>query len=90
MFAAGCGLIAVGAVERERGPAFIGVGALILFVVLAGTTARGGPSLIGWPLFLALVAGAFLVIALRPARPLPPEPSGPAAATVPLDPRDPG
>ncbi len=94
---AGFGLVAYGAVDRERVPAFIGVVVLALFVVIAAPPAAGGASLIGWPIVLGIVAAALLAAGLRPRDPIPPEPiatvSGPplagdppTAATTPLRP----
>lgn len=72
-FGAGFGLIAYAGADREPGPGYIGVACLIVFAVLVGT--RGDATLLGWPLVLAVVAGAFLVLGLRPSHPLPPEPA---------------
>lgn len=84
-FGAGFGLIAYAGADRESGPGYIGVACLILFALLVGT--RGEATLLGWPLVLAVVAGAFLVLGLRPSHPLPPEPAedvGRDPRTVPL------
>jgi hypothetical protein len=90
MLAAGCGLVAYAAVDRVRGPAYIGFFALLLYVVIAAPPGGGAASLIGWPIVLLLIGGAGLAIGLRPRRPLPPEPGPPTAAPVtPLDPTDP-
>lgn len=70
----GFGLIAYGCVDRERVPAFIGVLVLGVFLLLAATPGQDGPSLIGWPVVLVLMAIALLAIGLRPRRELPPEP----------------
>lgn len=75
----GCGLIAYGCVDRERVPAFIGVLVLALFAFEAVAPGQGGPSLLGWPIVLLLVAGALLAVGLRPRRELPPEPQVPHA-----------
>ena len=80
-----CGLIAYGAVEREPGPAYLGVANLIAFTFLAAPPSASGASLVGWPLLLLVVAGGVLAIGLRPSRPLPPEPgTGATAPTTPL------
>lgn len=83
LFAAAFGLIAYGAVERQRGPAYLGALTLVLTVIAAGEPA----SLLGWPLVLALGAGTLLVVGLRPSRPLPPEPGGPPSDVIVLQPR---
>jgi hypothetical protein len=70
----GLGLVAYAGVDRERGPAYLGVVALALFVVLAGPPGEEGASLIGWPLLLLLLGGAAVAAGLRPLRPLPPPP----------------
>jgi hypothetical protein len=77
----GFGLIAYGAVDRERVPAFIGVLVLALFVVEAAIDNEA--SLLWWPLLLLLLGGGLLALALRPRQALPPEPPVPPA------PRDP-
>ena len=71
LYACGFGLCAFSAVDRVRGPGWIGVAVLVTttFVVAGGAT-----TLIGWPLVLAAGAGALLTIGLRPSRPLPPPP----------------
>jgi len=71
-FGAGFGLIAYAGADREPGPGYIGVACLVAFAYLAGV--RGEATLLGWPIVLTLVAGAFLVLGLRPSHPLPPEP----------------
>ena len=80
LVAGGFGLIAYSAVDREPGPAYLGVGALALFATLAGLPGEDGASLIGWPILLLLLGGVVTAIALRPRRDLPPEPGtgGPA------------
>jgi hypothetical protein len=72
----GCALVAYAAVDHEPGPGYLGVFALLLFVVLAGTH-HGGVSLIGWPILLLLLGGAGVAAGLRPRRDLPPEPGPP-------------
>jgi len=79
LLAFGFGLIAYGCVDRERVPAFLGILVLGFFFVLAVIPGEDGPSLIGWPIVLLLVAGAMLAIGLRPRQDLPPEPPVPAA-----------
>jgi hypothetical protein len=88
LLAAGFGLLAYAGVDREPGPAYLGVAVLVSFTVLAAVhTGRG--SLVGWPLFLLAVGVMGLAIGLRPRRPLPPPP-GPdnTAATIPLPERE--
>lgn len=70
------GLAAYSGVDRERGPGFLAVLALVIFVVLAGHAAPAGASLVGWPLLLLIIGGIALVAGLRPRRDLPPEPGG--------------
>jgi hypothetical protein len=89
MLAAGCGLVAYSAVDRVRGPGYIGFAALLLYVSIAAPPGRDGASLIGWPIVLLVIGGAGLAIGLRPRRPLPPEPGPPTTAPVtPLEPTD--
>jgi hypothetical protein len=77
LVAVGFGLIAYAAVDREPGPGYLGFLVLILFALSAGQPARGGASLIGWPIVLLLIGGAGLATGLRPRRDLPPEPGPP-------------
>jgi hypothetical protein len=85
LLAVGFGLVAYAAVDREPGPAYVGVAVLLMFALLVGVHVGGRGSLIGWPLFLLVIGGAGLAVGLRPRRPLPPPP-GPSqgAATVPF------
>jgi hypothetical protein len=88
LLAAGFGLIAYAGVDREAGPAYIGVAILVAFAVLVGVNLAGRGSLVGWPLFLLLIGAAGLAIGLRPRQPLPPPPGETAVApTVPLHPQ---
>ena len=79
LLAFGFGLIAYGCVDRERVPAFLGVGVLSVFFAHAFWPGSDGPSLIGWPIVLLLMGLALLVIGLRPRQELPPEPEVPHA-----------
>jgi hypothetical protein len=84
LLAAGLGLVAYGAVDREPGPTYLGVLTLLLFVGLVGVPLPGGPSLWFWPLALLALGIAIVAAGLRPRRPLPPEPSAGTGATEPL------
>ncbi len=72
--AVGFGLVAYGAVDRERGPAWLGAAVLAAFVVLAA----GGGSILWWPLLLAAAGGAAVAAGLRPTDPAPPPPDADA------------
>ena len=72
--AAGCGLIAYGAVDRVPGAAWLGVAHLAAFLVVVNAGAEA--TLLWWPLILVLLGGGVMVAGLRPRRPLPPEPAG--------------
>jgi hypothetical protein len=72
LYACGFGACAFSAVDRVPGPGWIGVAVLVVTTFVA---AGGKTTLIGWPLVLAIGAGALLVIGLRPSRPLPPAPT---------------
>jgi len=74
VLAAGCGLVAYGAVDRVPGAAWLGVAHLVGF--LAAASAGADDTLLWWPLFLLLLGGGVMVVGLRPRRPLPPEPDG--------------
>jgi hypothetical protein len=69
----GWALVAYAAVDRERGPAWLGVAVLALFTGLAGT-GEDAASLLWWPLGLLVAGVAIVVFGLRPAAELPPEP----------------
>jgi hypothetical protein len=83
--AAGFGLIAYSSVDRQPGPAYLGVLNLAAFAIITsfGVT-RAGATLLGWPVALALAAGALLVVGLRPTTPAPPPPDADAPAPPPL------
>jgi hypothetical protein len=74
VLAAGCGLIAYGAVDRVPGAAWLGFAHLVAFLVLA--SAGADDTLQWWPLLLLALGGGVLVAGLRPRSPLPPEPDG--------------
>jgi hypothetical protein len=73
VLAAGCGLVAYGAVDRSPGPAWLGVANLLAFIALAG---QGGETLRWWPVTLIALGLVVMVAGLRPRDPLPPEPPG--------------
>ncbi|HEV2819757.1 MAG TPA: hypothetical protein VGW11_04545 [Solirubrobacteraceae bacterium] len=68
----GWALLAYAAVDREPGPAWLGVAVLALFTGLAGT--GEGASLLWWPVGLLGLGAAIVAFGLRPAAHLPPEP----------------
>jgi hypothetical protein len=70
LLALGLGLIAYAAVDRERGPAWLGAIVLALFMAAAGDSA----SLLWWPLLLIALGGAVIAAGLRPTTPAPPPP----------------
>jgi len=84
LLAAGCGLVAYGAVDRQPGPAFLGVFVLGLFVALAVPTGDGDATLLYWPLLLLLLGAGVMAAGLRPRRPLPPQPAGYKPGDMPL------
>jgi hypothetical protein len=74
VIAAGCGLIAYGAVDRVPGAAWLGVAHLAGFILVVN--AGADDTLLWWPLLLLLLGGGAMAVGLRPRAPLPPEPSG--------------
>jgi hypothetical protein len=78
VLAGGFGLLAYGAVDRQRGPVLVGLLCVAGFCVSAG----GSGSVLGWPLVLALAAGFMLAVGLRPTTPAPPEPGPGEGADV--------
>lgn len=79
LLAFGFGLIAYGSVDRERVPSFLGIAVLGLFFFLALQPGEDGPSLMGWPIVLLVLAIGLLATGLRPRQDLPPEPPVPSA-----------
>ena len=79
LLVSGFGLIAYGAIDRERVPAFIGVLVLGVFAIEAGIDSEA--SLLWWPLLLLIAALGLLALGLRPGQTLPPEPMVPPAPT---------
>lgn len=74
MLIGGFGLLAYGAVDRQRGPVLVGLVVLTSWAASAG--GGGDGSLLGWPLVLAFAAGFMLIVGLRPTTPAPPDPLG--------------
>jgi hypothetical protein len=66
MLLAGAALVAWTWLGGASGPAYLGTAALVSFLVFAGLPGEDGPSLIGWPIVLAIAAAVLLVLALRP------------------------
>lgn len=81
--AAGFGLIAYSSVDRQPGPAYLGVLNLLLFTSLTSTGIERA-TLVGWPIALALAAAFLLVVGLRPTTPAPPPPDVDAPEAPPL------
>jgi hypothetical protein len=69
LVAVGFGLVAYGAVDRERGPVWLGVAVLTAFVLLAS-----GGNLLWWPLILLVIGVAAIAAGLRPTTAEPPAP----------------
>jgi peptidoglycan/LPS O-acetylase OafA/YrhL len=85
MLTAGFGLIAYSSVDRQPGPAYLGVLNLIAFAVLTALEIDDDDAtLLGWPLVLALAAVFLLVVGLRPTTPAPPPPDIDAPEPPPL------
>jgi hypothetical protein len=81
--AAGFGLVAYSSVDRQPGPAYLGVLNLVLFTTLTSTGVIDA-TLVGWPLALALAAAFLLIVGLRPTTPAPPPPDIDAPEPPPL------
>ena len=69
VLAAGCGLIAYGALERVPGAAWLGFAHLFAFVVAASSGADD--TLLWWPLVLLALGAGVLAAGLRPLGPRP-------------------
>jgi hypothetical protein len=82
VFAAGCGLVAYGAVDRAPGPAYLGVANLAVFLVSAGISDED--TLLYWPALILVLGIGTMFAGLRPREPLPPEPSAYTTGDVPL------
>jgi hypothetical protein len=82
VLAAGCGLVAYGAVDRVPGAAWLGFANLLAFVAVVGITPDG--TLLWWPLGLILLGLGAMAAGLRPRSPLPPEPDPYRAGEQPL------
>jgi hypothetical protein len=82
LLVAGCGLIAVGAVDRAPGPAYLGVANLVVFTVVAGV--GDDETLLYWPALLLAIGLGVMITGLRPRSPLPPEPSAYHSGDLPL------
>jgi hypothetical protein len=74
VLAAGCGLIAYGAVDHVPGAAWLGIAHLVAFI--AAASAGADDTLLWWPLALLGLGGFALAAGLRPRSPLPPQPDG--------------
>lgn len=85
ILSAGFGLIAYSSVDRQPGPAYLGVLNLIAFAAITSLEIDGdGATLLGWPLVLAGAAIFLLAIGLRPTTPAPPPPDFDAPEPPPL------
>jgi hypothetical protein len=89
MLAAGFGLVAYSAIDRESGPGYLGAVVLVFSIVLIGRP-HPDADLLFWPLFLLALGIGVLALGMRPRRPLPPEPgpADPPAPATPLPPPD--
>ena len=82
VLAAGCGLVAYGAVDRAPGAIYLGVANLAAFA--SSATLFQHETLLYWPLLILLLGLGVMFTGLRPRRPLPPEPSAYHSGEVPL------
>jgi hypothetical protein len=82
------GVVAYGALSRERGPGWIGFVALLITIVIVANPTAGDRTVVGWPLVILLAAGAVLAAGLRDGgagrdtRRTPREPRSPAPPAV--------
>jgi hypothetical protein len=81
VLAAGCGLVAFGAVDRSPGPAWLGLLNLAAFVLIVG---QGEATLRWWPAILLVLGAGTMLAGLRPRAPLPPEPGAYRLGEAPL------
>jgi hypothetical protein len=82
VFAAGCGLVAYGAVDRAFGAIYLGAANLAGFA--GSATIFQHETLLFWPLLILLLGLGAMFTGLRPRSPLPPEPSAYRSGDVPL------
>ena len=82
VLAAGCGLVAFGAVDRAPGAAYLGFANLLAFIVVVAISPD--ETLLWWPLLLILLGLGAMLAGLRPRSPLPPEPDPYRAGEQPL------
>lgn len=83
--AVGFGLIAYSSVDRQPGPAYLGVLNLIAFTAITSLeVSADDATLLGWPLVLAGAAVFLLAVGLRPTTPAPPPPDIDAPEPPPL------
>ena len=82
VLAGGCGLLAVAAVDRAPGPAYLGVANLAAFV--GSATLSQDATLLYWPVLLLVLGLGAMITGLRPRSPLPPEPSAYRSGSLPL------
>jgi hypothetical protein len=78
----GFGLVAYAAADRAPGPGYVGVANLLAFAAVNSIPGNG--TLEWWPFTLLVIGALMLLAGLRPARPLPPEPSGYLRDELPL------
>jgi hypothetical protein len=82
VLAAGCGLVAYGAVDAAPGAIYLGVANLAGFA--GSATIFQHETLLYWPLLILLLGLGAMFTGLRPREPLPPEPSAYHSGDVPL------
>ncbi|HWH93933.1 MAG TPA: hypothetical protein VNT03_08725 [Baekduia sp.] len=85
ILAAGFGLVAYSSVDRQPGPAYLGVANLAAFAIITSLgVSKEGATLLGWPVAMALAATVLLAVGLRPTTPAPPPPDLDAPEPPPL------